>query len=164
MTDEERDGMPRWDADRLVIEKGWNTPDRCGRCGEVNLAIDALTRERDEAVEKVARLQLHVEMHEERATRAEHANRRLVERYHHLMPNHGTRPLLRDICHCGRDNLAAAEAQVAHYREALERISAENQAMREALTIIGRIHAHPARIARDALAALAPVADERTTE
>jgi len=47
LTDAEQDGMPRWDADRLVIEQGWNTPDRCGRCGEVNPAIDALTRERD---------------------------------------------------------------------------------------------------------------------
>ena len=32
--------MPRWDADRLVIEQGWNTPDRCGRCGEVNPQVE----------------------------------------------------------------------------------------------------------------------------
>lgn len=27
---------PRWEDDRLVIEQGWNTPDRCGKCGEEN--------------------------------------------------------------------------------------------------------------------------------
>lgn len=28
-------GAPRWDEDRIVLDNGWNTPDRCGRCGEV---------------------------------------------------------------------------------------------------------------------------------
>ena len=44
--------MPRWDADRLVIEQGWNTPDRCGRCGEVNPQV-----ERYREVAEAARVQ-----------------------------------------------------------------------------------------------------------
>ena len=47
--------MPRWDADRLVIEQGWNTPDRCGRCGEVNPQVERYR----EALERIARLQDH---------------------------------------------------------------------------------------------------------
>ena len=42
--------MPRWDADRLVIEQGWNTPDRCGRCGEVNPQVERYR----EALEQIA--------------------------------------------------------------------------------------------------------------
>lgn len=27
-------GAPRWDEDKTVLRFGWDTPDRCGRCGE----------------------------------------------------------------------------------------------------------------------------------
>ena len=47
--------MPRWDADRLVIEQGWNTPDRCGRCGEVNPQVERYR----EALERITSTVAH---------------------------------------------------------------------------------------------------------
>lgn len=34
-------GAPRWDEDKTVLRFGWDTPDRCGRCGEDLPAPDA---------------------------------------------------------------------------------------------------------------------------
>jgi hypothetical protein len=43
--------IPRWDQDRIVLENGWNTPDRCGKCGEVQPARADLAAARAKYIE-----------------------------------------------------------------------------------------------------------------
>ena len=49
-------GAPRWDEDKTVLRFGWDTPDRCGRCGEDLPAPDAGQREAHERAEVVVAL------------------------------------------------------------------------------------------------------------
>ncbi len=48
--------IPRWDEDKVVLTHGWDTPERCGKCGEVNTRLAAQVRadERREVAEEIA--------------------------------------------------------------------------------------------------------------
>ncbi len=48
--------IPRWDEDKVVLTHGWDTPERCGKCGEVNTRLAAQVRadERRKVAEEIA--------------------------------------------------------------------------------------------------------------